>query len=46
MVLFAILAVARTVIWETRNKGANFSHRDLILFFGSKLDAIENAWTA
>ena len=32
-----ILAVARMVIWTTRKKGlydeANFSHRDLILFF-------------
>ena len=37
MVFFVILAVARMVIWETRNKGlyegANFSYRDLILFF-------------
>ena len=33
----AILAVARMVIWTTRNKGlyddANFSHRDLVLYF-------------
>ena len=41
-VLFlAILAVARIMIWETRNKGvydgANFSHRDLILFFRHQL---------
>ena len=37
MVFFVILAVARMVIWETRNKGLyegeNFSYRDLILFF-------------
>ena len=37
MVFFVIVAVARMVIWETRNKGlyegANFSYRDLILFF-------------
>ena len=37
MVFLAILAVARMVIWTTRNKGlyddANFSHRDLVLFF-------------
>ena len=54
-VLFlAILAVARVGIWTTRKKGlyegANFSHRDLIIFLGisleSKSDAIENAWTA
>ncbi len=41
MVFFVILAVARMVIWETRNKGlydgANFSHRDLILFFRHQL---------
>ena len=37
VVFLAILAVARMVIWRTRNKGlydgAKFSHRDLILFF-------------
>ena len=37
MVFLAILAVARMVIWTTRNKGlyddANFSHRDLVLYF-------------
>ena len=37
----ALLAVARMVNWETRNKGlyddANFSHRDLILFFRHQL---------
>ena len=37
MVFLVILAVARKVIWETRNKGlydsANFFHRDLVLFF-------------
>ena len=37
VVFLAILAVTRKVIWVTRNKGlyegANFSHRDLILFF-------------
>ena len=36
-----ILAVARMVIWQTRNKGlyecANFSYRDLILFFRHQL---------
>ena len=41
MVFFVILAVARMVIWETRNKGlyegANFSYRDLILFFRHQL---------
>ena len=40
-VFLAIIAVARMVIWETRNKGlyegANFSHRDLILFFRHQL---------
>ena len=40
-VFLAILVVARMVIWETRNKrlceGANFSHRDLILFFRHQL---------
>ena len=40
-VFLAILAVARMVIWETWNKGlyegANFSHRDLILFFRHQL---------
>ena len=40
-VFLAILAVARMMIWETRNKGlyegANFSHRDLILFFRHQL---------
>ena len=54
MVFLAILAVARMVIWTTRNKGlyddANFSHCDLVLYFGiswgSKSDAIENAWIA
>ena len=37
VMFLAILAVARMEIWQTRNKelyeGANFSHRDLILFF-------------
>ena len=37
VVFLAILAVARMVIWTTRKKGlydgANFSHRELILFF-------------
>ena len=36
-----ILAVARMVIWATRNKGlyadANFSHRDLVLYFRHQL---------
>ena len=36
VVFLVILAVARMVIWETRNKGwydgSNFSQRDLILF--------------
>ena len=48
VVFLAILVVARMVIWMTWKKrlydGANFSHRDLILFLGSKLDTIENAW--
>ena len=39
--LLAILAGARMVIWETRKKGlydgANFSLRDLILFFRHQL---------
>ena len=42
------------MIWVPQNKelegGANFSHRDLILFLGinleSKLDVIESTWTA
>ena len=54
VVFLAILAVARMVIWTTRNKGlyddANFSHPDLVCIFGiswgSKSDAIENAWIA
>ena len=37
VVFLLILAMARMVIWVTRNKGlydyANFSHRDLTLFF-------------
>ena len=41
VVFLAILAVARTVIWTTRNKGlyddANFSHRDLVLYFRHQL---------
>ena len=41
VVFFAILAVARMVIWETRKKGlyngSNFSHCDLILFFRHQL---------
>ena len=41
VVFLAILAVARMVIWKTRKKrlydGANFSHRDLILFFRHQL---------
>ena len=41
VVFLVILAVARMVIWSTRNKGlydgANFSHRDLILFFRHQL---------
>ena len=40
-VFLAILAVARMVIWTTRNKGlyddANFSHRDLVLYFRHQL---------
>ena len=40
-VFLVILAVARMVIWETRKKGlyegANFSRRDLILFFRHQL---------
>ena len=41
VVFLGILAVARMVIWQTRNKGlyegANFSYRDLILFFRHQL---------
>ena len=41
MVFLAILAVARMVIWTTRNKGlyddVNFSHRDLVLYFRHQL---------
>ena len=40
-VFLAILAVARMVIWITRKKGlcedANFSHRDLVLYFRHQL---------
>ena len=41
VVFLVILAVARMVIWKTRNKGfyddANFSHRDLVLYFRHQL---------
>ena len=41
VVFLVILAVARTVIWTMRKKGlyddANFSHRDLILYFRHSL---------
>ena len=41
VVFLAILAVARMVIWTTRNKGlyddASFSHRDLVLSFRHQL---------
>ena len=41
VVFLAILAVARMVIWTTRKKGlyddANFSHRDLVLYFRHSL---------
>ena len=41
VVFLAILAVARMVIWTTWNKGlyddANFSHRDLVLYFRHQL---------
>ena len=41
MVFLVILTVARMVIWQTRSKGlyegANFSYRDLILFFRHQL---------
>ena len=41
VVFLVILAVARMVIWQTRNKGlyegANFSYCDLILFFRHQL---------
>ena len=41
VVFLAILAVARMVIWNTRKKGlyddANFSHRDLVLYFRHQL---------
>ena len=51
VVFLAILAVATMAIWATQKKGlydgANFSHRELILFLThqqvSKLDVIENA---
>ena len=41
VVFLVILAVARMVIWITRKKGlyddANFSHRDLVLYFRHQL---------
>ena len=41
VVILTILAVAKIVIWMTRKKGlyddANFSYRDLILFFRHQL---------
>ena len=41
VVLLAILAVARMMIWQTRKKGlhdnANFSHFDLVLYFRQQL---------
>ena len=41
VVFLAILAVGRMVIWTTRKKGlyddVNFSHRDLVLYFGHQL---------
>ena len=41
VMFLAILAAARMVIWQMRKKGlwegANFSHRDLILFFRHQL---------
>ena len=41
VVFLTILAEARMVIWTTRNKGlyddANFSHRDLVLYFRHQL---------
>ena len=41
VVFLTILAVARMVIWTTRNKGlyddANFSHRNLVLYFQHQL---------
>ena len=41
VVFLVILAVARMVIWQTRNRGlyegANLSNRDLILFFRHRL---------
>ena len=41
VVFLAILAVARILIWTTRKKGlyddANFSHRDLVLYFRHQL---------
>ena len=41
VVFLAIIAVARMVIWTTRKKGlyddANFSHRDLVLYFWHQL---------
>ena len=54
VVFLVILAVARMVIWQTRNKGlyegANFSYRDLILFFRHqlrvKIRCDRKCWTA
>ena len=41
MVFLVILAVAQMVIWTTRNEGlyddANFSHRDMVLYFRHQL---------
>ena len=41
VVFLSIPAVARMVIWTTRNKGlyddVNFSHRDLVLYFRRQL---------
>ena len=41
MVFLLTLAVVRIVIWTTRKKGlyddANFSHRDLVLYFRPQL---------
>ena len=51
VVFLMILAVARMVIWVTLKKGlyydANFSLRDLILYFRDKIRfKTENAWVA
>ena len=47
VVFLVILAVARMVIWTTRKKGlyddANFSHRDMVLYFRHQL-RVKTRW--